>query len=127
MWREVCLLVQASRSARVPNPAPARLSTPSNHRSIRSGRFVSTWNVCRWHAAMTPNTAAIASSGSASWKRSLIELTNTRRGLRQCNGSSSFDGISFTRPVQRGPAFVMEANPRNGSSYPLNRAAIRSA
>ena len=37
-------------------------------------------------------------------------LTNTRDGLRQRSGSSSFSGISSTRPVQRGPLAVFRAN-----------------
>lgn len=60
-----------------------------------------------------------------------MELTNTRRGFRHRSGSSSFDGISSTRPVQRGPEGVMFAKPKNGpgtmSRCHANRAAIRSA
>jgi hypothetical protein len=74
---------------------------------MRSGRFVSTWNVCCGAAAMTVKTRAMNSSGISSWKRSLIELTNTRRGLRQRSGSSSTSSCSVT--PNAGP------DPRRGS------------
>jgi len=77
------------------------------------------------------NTWSMASSGRASWNKSLMLLTKTRCGFRQRLGSSSFDGISSTLPVQNaalGPPWARRfANVKKGAPGPENRAAMRSA
>ncbi len=50
--------------------------------------------MCVRAKAMTANTSAMNSSGTPLWNRSLIELTNTRRGFRQCSGTSRRSGHS---------------------------------
>ena len=124
-------------------------STHANHSRIRFARFVSTWNVCCGAAAMTPNTAAICSLVSASWKRSDIELTKMRRGLRHRSGSARCSGTMRTSPFHRtwranldrssmlpSGRFVsvaatftcrMRISPSYGMPAPENRPATRSA
>jgi len=58
----------------------------------RSARFVRTWYVCQFAWSMTSATAWMYSSGTASWKRSLILLTNTVFGVLHRRGSMSFSG-----------------------------------
>ena len=81
---------------------------------MRSGRFVSTWNVCRFAAGITMNTRKIASSDRFSWNRSLMEFTKIRRGFRHRSGRSSIDSTSCTLPVQRGPCDVDFTSPLYG-------------
>src|SRR3972149_711847 len=95
----------------------------ANHARIRSGRFVSTWNVWRGVVAITPNTAAMYSLGTASWNRSDIEQTNTRLGLRQRSGWARASGTRRTLPDQCPSRMV----PAYGSPAFAKRAAIRSA
>jgi hypothetical protein len=52
----------------------------------RDDRLVNTWYVCCGVAAITANTSRTNASGTRAWKRSLIELTNTRLGLRHPYG-----------------------------------------
>lgn len=55
----------------------------------RLARFVKIWNVCCLLTAMVLKTDRIKSNGTSSWKRSLMELTNTLRGSLQVNGRLS--------------------------------------
>jgi hypothetical protein len=72
---------------------------------IRPGRLVSTWKVCRCASAITANMLAMNSSGAWSWNRSLIELTNTRRGMRHDSGWVSLSGCSvMPNPGPSGPS-----------------------
>jgi hypothetical protein len=49
--------------------------------------------------------------GTASWNRSLIELTKMRRGRVHRSGWSSNSGTKRTALVQRGPAGVLLTRP----------------
>ena len=60
----------------------------------RSARLVSTWKVCQCARAMISKTPRTNVSGTASWKRSDIELTKTNRGFRQVSGRSNRAGHS---------------------------------
>ena len=81
----------------------------SNHG--RGSRFVSTWNVCCGHAAMTPNTAAMKSKGIFWWNRSDMLSTKMRRGLRQCSGLASASGTVRTAPDQSTPCLPLRVRP----------------
>jgi len=95
----------------------------------RSGRFVSTWNVCCAHSCITSKTRRMNDKGTSSWKRSLIELTKMIRPSRHRRGVSSAASSSTTLPVKYGrPLRVLRAVPR----YLLcpmasSRVAIRAA
>jgi hypothetical protein len=100
-WSICWMRHPGSSSGTMERPSTSRLSTHRNHSRIRSARFVSTWNAWRGEAAITPNTAAISSLVSFSWKRSDIELTKMRRGRRHRSGSARCSGTMRTSPVQR--------------------------
>ena len=55
----------------------------------RSARFVRTWYVCQFARSMMVVTASTYWSGTGSWKRSLMLLTNTVRDDSQRSGSRS--------------------------------------
>ncbi|MDF5755787.1 hypothetical protein [Spongiactinospora sp. TRM90649] len=64
---------------------------------------------------MTSHTWAMYLSGTASWNRSLMELTKIRRGLRHLSGWSSRSGCSVT------------SKPYGNALLPAKRRAIVSA
>ncbi len=53
-------------------------------------------NVCRFAASMTFHTLTLKLALTSLWNRSDIEQVNTRRGERQCRGSSSLSGCRVT-------------------------------
>ncbi len=86
----------------------------SSDRSL-AWRFVSSWNVCCGAAIITASTRATNSTGTWSWNRSDMELTNTRRGRRHRRGSVSRSGRN------------VGLNPLGKALVPANRPAMVSA
>ncbi len=79
--------------------------------------------MCCGASAITANTWSMNASGTPSWNRSLIELTNTLRGFLHDNGSSSDASMVRICPVHCGPAFVSFVSPSYGFPGPLKRCA----
>jgi len=53
----------------------------------RFGRLVSTWKVCRWVSAITAHIRVTKERGTRACATSLIEFTNTIRGVCHLSGS----------------------------------------
>ena len=82
---------------------------------MRTCRLVRIWKICRGHSAITATTRSMKASGTASWNRSPIELTNTRLGLRQASGASSTRSTQATLPVHR-PRALAPPGPTRSTS-----------
>lgn len=69
--------------------------------------------MCWPASAMTANTWATYSSGTASWNRSLMLFTNTSRGRRHRSGRSNADGaVRGSKPC----SYAWPGTPRNRSA-----------